>query len=112
MRMSYGVVWRDGKKPLARGKLELLPRAVRLDGMAGTEPAAREIPYENLSEIRIGRAPAERIYGRASPVLPPRTGSVISSPRAAPRGVTAETGPRRPTTPRGTASRRALGHRR
>ena len=71
MRTSYGVVWREGAKPLARGKLELLARAVRLEGMTGSEPTTREIAYDFLSEVRIGRSPEERIDGRPSLVLAP-----------------------------------------
>jgi len=45
MRTSYGVVWRVGEEPLARGKLELLPRILRLDGVTGERPrAGRRLP--------------------------------------------------------------------
>jgi hypothetical protein len=74
MRMSYGVVWREGASELSRGKLELLPRAMRLEGMTGSRPTAREIPYDYLSEIRVGRRPDERIDGRPSLVLASRGG--------------------------------------
>jgi hypothetical protein len=90
MRTSYGVVWRDGHKPLARGKLELLPRAIRLEGMAGSEPASREIAYDNLSEIRIGRLADERIDGRPSLMLEPRSGDSIAIASVAQAGVIAE----------------------
>jgi hypothetical protein len=90
MRTSYGVVWRDGEHPLARGKLELLPRAVRLDGMTGSVPTMREIPYDDLSEIRIGRSPGERIDGRPSLVLEPRTGDTLSIASVAQAGILAE----------------------
>ena len=74
--------------PVSRaGKLELVvPRAI-----AGVRPArvlsrtcastgspvqtcAEEIAYDYLSEIRIGRPPDERIDGRTSLMLAPRTG--------------------------------------
>jgi hypothetical protein len=74
MRMSYGVVWRQGTSDLARGKLELLPRAMRLEGMTGSEPTSREIPYDVLSEIRVGRKPEERLDGRLCLVLASRSG--------------------------------------
>ena len=90
MRTSYGVVWREGAKPLARGKLELLPRAVRLDGMSGAEPTTREIAYDLLSEIRIGRSPAERIDGRPSLMLAPRSGEPLSIAGVAQSGIVAE----------------------
>ena len=90
MRTSYGVVWREGMRPLARGKLELLPRALRLEGMTGSEPTMREIGYDLLSEIRIGRSAAERIDGRPSLVVAPRTGDTLSIASVAQSGVVAE----------------------
>jgi len=90
MRTSYGVVWREGEHRLARGKLELLPRALRLDGMVGSLPIVRELPYESLSEIRIGRSPLDRIDGRPSLVLEPRTGDTLSIASVAQAGVLAE----------------------
>ncbi|MDX6487281.1 MAG: hypothetical protein QOF43_2434 [Gaiellaceae bacterium] len=78
MRTSYGVVWREGEQPLARGKLELLARVLRLEGMAGSEPTTREIRYGDLGEVRIGRTNAERIDGRPSLVLAPSVGATLS----------------------------------
>jgi hypothetical protein len=90
MRRSYGVVWREGEHPLARGKLELLPRALRLDGMSGSAPVVRELPYDSLSEIRIGRSARDRIDGRPSLVVEPRTGETLSIASVAQAGVLAE----------------------
>lgn len=108
MRTTYGVVWREGHKPLARGKLELLPRAVRLDGMSGSEPASREIAYDYLSEIRIGRSADERIDGRTSLVLAPRTGDTVSIASVAQSGVVAEIAERLAALQLGTEGRRRL----
>jgi hypothetical protein len=90
MRTSYGVVWREGALPLASGKLELLPRAVRLDGMAGSVPTRREIAYDRLSEIRIGRSASDRIDGRPTLVLAPRDGEPLAIASVAQTGVIAE----------------------
>jgi hypothetical protein len=65
MRRTYGVVWRDGGSPLAAGKLELLPRGVRLDG----RDRSQDISYQELSGVHVGRTAAERINGRPSVVL-------------------------------------------
>lgn len=108
MRTSYGVVWREGDHPLARGKLELLPRAVRLDGMTGSVPTTREIAYDYLSEIRIGRSPEERIDGRPSLVLEPRTGDTLSIASVAQAGVLAEIAERLTALQLGTEGRRRL----
>src|SRR5207302_489771 len=77
-------------RPLARGKLELLPRALRLDGMAGAVPTTREVAYDLLSEIRIGRSAGDRIDGRPTLVLAPRTGDPFSIASVAQAGVIAE----------------------
>jgi len=90
MRTSYGVVWKEGERPLARGKLELLSGGVRLEGMTGSEPTTRDIAYDHLSEIRVGRAAGERIDGRASLVLAPRTGDIFTIASVAQAGVVAE----------------------
>jgi len=90
MHTSYGVVWREGEHPLARGKLELLPRALRLDGMSGSVPIVREVPYDSLSEIRIGRSSGDRIDGRPSLVVEPQTGDTLSIASVAQAGVLAE----------------------
>jgi hypothetical protein len=108
MRTSYGVVWREGERPLARGKLELLPRAVRLDGMVGSEPTTSEIPYDYLSEIRIGRTAEDRIDGRPSLVLAPRTGERFTIASVAQAGVLAEIAERLAALQLGTEGRRRI----
>jgi len=65
MQRTYGVVWREGVSPLASGKLELLTRAVRLEG----RERSQDIPYEGLSGVHVGRTAAERINGRPSLIL-------------------------------------------
>ena len=90
MRKSYGVVWREGERPLARGKLELLPHTMRLEGMTGSEPTTREIPYDYLTGIRIGRSAEERIDGHPALMLAPRTGATLSIASVAQSGVVAE----------------------
>ena len=90
-RRTYGVVWRVGNRPLARGKLELLPLGLRLEGMTGSRPSTREIAYDHLYEIRIGRSTLERIDGRPSLVLTPLAGDdVVSIASVAQPGIVAE----------------------
>jgi len=67
---SYAVVWRERRGPVLAGKLELCAESVRLEGATRSgRAAAMEIPYASISEVRIGRAPEERIDGRPSVVL-------------------------------------------
>jgi hypothetical protein len=90
MSNSYGVVWREANDHLARGSLELLPRALRLDGMAGCDRAGRELRYADLAAVHVGRGAAERIDGRPSLVLQPRLGPPISIASVAEPGAIGE----------------------
>jgi hypothetical protein len=90
MRTSYGVVWRVGESPLARGKLELLPRVVRLDGVTGEERVAFEIPYEQLEGVHVGRTAAERLNGHQTLVLDQRGREPVVVSAVAQAGVLAE----------------------
>jgi hypothetical protein len=90
MQSSYGVVWREGTLPLASGKLELRAAALHLDGMAGGRPTSREIAYESLTTVRVGRSAAERIAGRASLVLERRSGLPIAIASVSQPGALAE----------------------
>jgi hypothetical protein len=59
--------------------------------MAGSLPATREIAYDHLAEIRIGRSALERIDGRPSLVLTPWAGGdVVSIASVAQPGIVAE----------------------
>jgi hypothetical protein len=90
MKGSYGVVWREGTNSLARGKLELLARALRLDGLLGTVPITREVPYAELASVRVGRASADRLGGQPTLLLEQRTGVAISLAAVAQPGAVAE----------------------
>ena len=90
MKGSYGVVWREGTRPLARGKLELLTSALRLDGLTESHPVTREIPYEELAGARVGRATSERINGQPSLVLDRHDGVSIFVAAVAQPGLVAE----------------------
>jgi hypothetical protein len=73
MQPSYGVVWREGSGEPATGKLELLPRTLRLDGRDGSQ----EIAYEDVAAIRIGRSRADRINGGPAVVVERRGGERV-----------------------------------
>ena len=90
MRRTYGVVWREGDEPLARGKLELLAHALRLDGLSGTDPVSREIAYDGLAGVHVGRSPAERLNGHSTLVLEPASGASISLAAVAQPGIVGE----------------------
>jgi len=77
MPTDYAIVWREGELPQGTGKLELLPHAVRLDGVSGGEQTVREVGYDDLLGLRIGRARDERVSGAASLMLERRSGPAI-----------------------------------
>jgi hypothetical protein len=90
MRTTYGVVWREGERPLARGKLQLLPRSVRLDGLAGSEPVALEISYADLDVVRTGRAARDRLNGHPTLVLERHDAKPVTIAAVTQAGVVAE----------------------
>jgi hypothetical protein len=90
MQTSYGVVWREGDEPLARGKLELLARELRLEGLSGSEQVTREIPYQLLEGVRVGRVNGDRLDGHPTLIVKPATGESIAIAAVAQPGVIAE----------------------
>ena len=90
MQSSYGIVWREGTLPLASGKLELRADALHLDGMAAGRPVSRDLPYDSLMTVRVGRSTAERIGGRPSLVLERRSEPPIAIASVSQPGVVAE----------------------
>ena len=74
MKTTYGVVWREGALPLVSGKLEFLPRALKLDGA----DTSKEIPYETIVGIRAGRSAEDRVDGRPSVVVERRTADPVT----------------------------------
>jgi hypothetical protein len=73
MPSSYGVVWREGTGEPATGKLELLSRALRLEGRDGLQ----EVAYEDVAAIRIGRSRTDRINGGPAVVIERREGERV-----------------------------------
>ena len=90
MHTSYGVVWRQGAEPLARGKLELFPRGLALDGLSGSDRVTREIGYDELAGVRVGRSSGERLNGHTTLVLDLAEGDGISLAAVAQPGVIGE----------------------
>ena len=90
MQSSYGVVWHEATLPLASGKLELRADALHLDGMAGRLHVSREVAYDSLVTVRVGRSAGERIGGRPSLVLERRGEPPIAIASVSQPGVVAE----------------------
>ncbi len=49
-------------------------RGIKLDGLADSRPVVREIAYDSLAGVRIGRSAADRIEGRPTVILERRSG--------------------------------------
>lgn len=90
MRITYGVVWQEDGAPLSRGKLELLPDALHLDGVTGSTPAVREIAYDDLAAVRVGRAASERLDGRPTLMLELGSGARVVIASVAQSGIATE----------------------
>jgi hypothetical protein len=73
MRTSYAVVWRNDGGAVQAGKLEIRDDGLRLDGAGDVQ----ELPFSELSTIRVGRAPDERLDGRRAIVVERRDGKSV-----------------------------------
>ena len=86
---SYGVVWREQSLPVATGKLELLPDALRFEGMADGRPTTRERSRRAKKRGRTER-PSDRLNGCPSLVVERRSGRPITIASVGQTGVVAE----------------------
>ena len=87
---TYGVVWREGEAPLARGRLEVHPRRIRLFGVSRSEPVTSDLRYDELVDVRIGRAAGERLAGRPTLILERADGPSVTIASVAQSGVLTE----------------------
>lgn len=90
MRRTYAVTWQEPEGPVCAGKLELRPSSLRLEGTAGSGAVIKELSYEELIGVRVGRAPNERLDGRPSLVLERRAGAPIRMASVAEPGIISE----------------------
>lgn len=78
MGTSYAVTWRKGSDPGHAGCLELQPRALAFEGSNGSGgPASETIPYEDVTDVRIVRAPEDRLSDRQTLLVERRRGEPI-----------------------------------
>lgn len=69
-RPSYAVLWRRPDGVICSGELQLQPDALRLEGTCRDGSVCEyEIVYTDISSVRIGRLPRERIDGRSTLIL-------------------------------------------
>lgn len=90
MQTRYGVVWRSGGHPLGSGKLEFLPRNLRLVGLSGRVPSTCEVAYDEIAVVRRGCPDEIGLNAEPGLVLELRSGDELRIASAAERSVIAE----------------------
>jgi hypothetical protein len=91
MRRTYAVSWREQDGGLYAGKLELAPASLRLEGANnGHDPITRELWYEDLLGLHVGRSEADRLEGRPSLMLELREGHSVKIAGVAQPGIVSE----------------------
>lgn len=93
MRTTYAVTWQEKESPPHSGRLELRPRGLRFEAVengGARTPILREIAYEDVAEVRIGRVGADRIDGRPTLVVERRSAGPVRIASVAQTGIVSE----------------------
>jgi hypothetical protein len=93
VRTTYAVTWQEKDSPPHSGRLELRPRGLCFEAVGDGEARPqieREIGYEDVAEVRIGRATADRIGGRPTLVVERRAGGPVRIASVAQAGIVSE----------------------
>ena len=93
MRTTYAVTWQETGSPPHSGRLELRSRGLYFEATendAKRTAIVREIAYEDVAEIRVGRVEAERIGGRPTLVVERRAGRPVRIASVAQAGIISE----------------------
>ena len=77
MRTRYGVVWREDGGPVAAGKAEFLPHALRLEGLCRRMPTTRTIAYNDVAGIHRMTRGEVTVDGRPTVIIELRTGARV-----------------------------------
>lgn len=90
MGVSYAITWQEAAAEPRSGRLELKPLGLGFEGPNGNGSANVEIPYGDLSAVRIARALDDRLSGRPTLILERRTGGPIRIASVAQPGIISE----------------------
>lgn len=93
MGTTYAVRWEETEEPPYAGKLELRPRGLRLEARAdggGKGSVVKDVAYEDVSEVRVGRTAQDRIGDRPTLILERRSGGRIRIASVVQPGIVAE----------------------
>jgi hypothetical protein len=69
MHKRFAVVFREGDEPSVAGSLDVGPDRLLLSGRRGERRVVLSVLVAGVSEVRVGRRPAERLNGYATVVL-------------------------------------------
>ena len=74
---SYTALWSDGDTAPLAGAIALDGTALSLEGCRAGRQARRNISYDRIASLRVGRANGERLRGRTALVLELVDGTTI-----------------------------------
>jgi hypothetical protein len=78
VELSIPVIWvEQGGTPVA-GRLDVTSSGLHLDGGSRTTRRTRDLDYDDIASVRVGRHNGERIGGRNAVVLELIGGSTLS----------------------------------
>jgi hypothetical protein len=91
MQTSYAVKWREPDGSIYLGRLELGPKGLVLEGAEnGHEGVRRELGYDELTALRLGRLTHERLDGQPSLVVDRPGGAFVITSSVLHAGVVQE----------------------
>jgi hypothetical protein len=90
MQVTYAVTWEGPEGTRRSGRLELGADALYLEGSNGDGAASRELPYSDVSGLRLARAGGERLQGRPTLLLELRGGEMLKIAGVSQPGIVAE----------------------
>ena len=71
------MTWQQGDDATRSGRLELGPGGLAFEGAGANGVAEETIQFGDLLDVRVGRSASDRISGRQTLVLEPRSGQLI-----------------------------------
>ncbi len=90
MKASYAVTWQEGAEPVQHGKLELGSGALVLEGSNGSGPMRRDVPYGDMTNVKVARTLGERLSGRQTLIVDRRRATSLRISGVAQPGIISE----------------------
>jgi hypothetical protein len=90
MQASYAVTWQEGAEPVQRGKLELRPTALVLEGSDGAGPKGSVVAYAEMTNVQVARTQGDRLAGRQTLLVDRRSAKALKIAGVAQPGMISE----------------------